>query len=48
MQESSPSQLKPTNYVYETLVYLQGNNVNRTSQKKYISQSKCMQKYISV
>lgn len=36
MEESSPLQLKPNSYVYENLVYMLENNVNKTNQKKYL------------
>ena len=47
MEESSPLQLKPNSYVYENLVYMQENNVNKTNQKKYLKVKLHVEKKLS-
>ena len=47
MEESSPLKLKPNSYVYENLVYMQENNVNKTNQKKYLKVKLHVEKKLS-
>lgn len=47
MEESSPLQLKPNSYVYENLVYMLENNVNKTNQKKYLKVKLHVEKKLS-